>query len=78
MRVWRGSSRAARAVKLVIYLGAIVFVAWVARASYAVFFGKRPEVPLDFDTACGDTSFSCDALAGTLGPLLSLALASAL
>jgi NACHT domain len=78
VRVWRGSSRAARAVKLVIYLGAIVFVVWVARASYAVFFGKRPEVPLDFDTACGDTSFSCDALAGTLGPLLSLALASAL
>ncbi len=66
-----------RAAKFLIYLTAVVFVLWVARASFAVLFGRHPEVPLDLDTACRETSFSCDALAGTLGPVLSLALASA-
>jgi hypothetical protein len=78
VRVWRGSSPLVRFAKVVIYLAAVVFVIWVARAVYAVLFGRHPDVLLDLDTACRETSFSCDALAGTLGPVLSLALAWAL
>jgi hypothetical protein len=49
---------------------------WVARAIVVVVSGQHGFL-FDFDKACSDTSFSCDALAGTLAPVLSIALLSA-
>jgi NACHT domain len=73
---WRGSRPLVRAVRLLSYLGAVLFVVWVVRALVAVVTGSGRFL-FDFDEACRDTSFSCDALAGTLAPVLSIALVSA-
>jgi hypothetical protein len=74
---WRGSRPLVRAVRFLSYAGAVLFVAWVARALVVVVTGQRGFL-FDFDKACSDTSFSCDALAGTLAPVLSIALVSAI
>jgi len=50
---------------------------WVAVASYVVVRGNSSGLSLDLEKECGDASFSCDTLAGTFLPILSLAVASA-
>jgi hypothetical protein len=65
-----------RAVRFLSYAGAVLFVVWVVRALVAVATGDHGFL-FDVDEACSDTSFSCDALAGTLAPVLSIALVSA-
>lgn len=73
---WHGSRPQVRVVRFLCYAGAVLFVVWVARALVVVVSGRRGFL-FDFDKACSDTSFSCDALAGTLAPVLSIALVSA-
>src|SRR6266542_3452322 len=73
---WHGSRPQVRVVRFLCYAGAVLFVVWVARALVVVVSGRRGFL-FDFDKACSDTSFSCDALAGTLEPVLSIALVSA-
>jgi hypothetical protein len=58
--------------------GAVLVLALIAASLYSVVRGK-PSGDLAYaDASCDRTNFSCSVLAGTLGPLLSLALASAL
>lgn len=77
-RIWRRSRPAVRIVKFAPLADAIALIAAVARAFYVVVSGHRSSFLVDVDAACSRTSFSCDTLAGILGPLFSLALASAL
>jgi hypothetical protein len=65
-------------VKAVSVAGAALLLALIGMSLYAI-VRDRPSGYLSYlDTACNKTSFSCNVLAGTLGPLLSLALASTL
>jgi len=59
--------------------GGLILLVAVGWSLYVVILG-RPAALLGFsaDTACRNTGFSCDILAGTLGPLFSLLFASAL
>jgi hypothetical protein len=50
----------------------------IGASLYAVARGKPSGYLAYVDTVCNRTSFSCNVLAGTLGPLFSLALASTL
>jgi NACHT domain-containing protein len=73
---WRRSRFLVSAVRVLSYAGAVLFVVWVVRALVVVVTGERGFL-FDLDEACSDRSFSCDALAGTLAPVLSVALVSA-
>jgi hypothetical protein len=63
--------------RLATYVVAALFVLWVLRALYVVLWSRPASFPMDVEKACEDTDFNCDALAGILLPLSSLALASA-
>jgi hypothetical protein len=77
-RSWRPSRPLIRIVKWASVAGAALLLALIGASLYAV-IRHRPSGYLAYvDAACNRTSFSCNILAGTLGPLLSLALASAL
>jgi hypothetical protein len=56
---------------------AVVFGAWVLRAVLVVVRDDPGDVPINLEQACDNTGFSCDALSGTLAPIFSIALASA-
>ena len=73
---WRGSRPLVRVVRMLSYAGAVLFVAWIASAVVVVVSGDRGFL-FDFEDRCDATSFSCGTLAGTLAPVLSIALASA-
>jgi NACHT domain len=77
-RRWRASRPWVRVAKGVSLAGAALLLTLIAFSIYAVIHGK-PSGDLAYaDASCDKTNFSCSVLAGTLGPLLSLALASAL
>jgi hypothetical protein len=76
-RAWHRSRLLVRLGRLATYVVAALFVLWVARALYVVLRSRPASFPMDVEKACRDTSFNCDALAGILLPLSSLALASA-
>jgi NACHT domain len=74
---WHRSSPLVRVARIVTLVAAAIFLLWLVRAALAV--GGDPwDLPFDLDKACGDTGFSCEALSGTLAPIFSIALASAL
>jgi hypothetical protein len=73
---WRGSRLLVRAVTILTYAGAVLFVVWIASAVFVVVSGD-PDFMFDLEKRCGDANFSCGTLAGTLAPVLSIALASA-
>jgi hypothetical protein len=76
-RRWRPSRPLVRIVKGVSVAGVVLLLALIAASLYSVIRGK-PSGDLAYaDASCDRTNFSCSVLAGTLGPLLSLALASA-
>ena len=77
-RSWRPSRPLIRIVKGASVAGAALLVALIGVSLYAVARGKPSGYLAHVDTVCNGTSFSCNVLAGTLGPLLSLALASTL
>jgi len=67
-----------RVVKGASIAGAVLVLALIAASLYSVVRGKPSGDLAYVDASCNRTNFSCSVLAGTLGPLLSLALASAL
>ena len=76
-RAWHRSRVLVRLGRLATYVVAALFVLWVLRALYVVLWSRPASFPMDVEKACEDTDFNCDALAGILLPLSSLALASA-
>jgi hypothetical protein len=66
-----------RVGRLATYVIAALFVLWVIRALIVVVTSRPDRFPMNVEAACRDTAFNCDALAGILLPLSSLALASA-
>jgi hypothetical protein len=74
---WLRSRLLVRAARIVSYLGAALFVLWVIRAFVVLVRGRSQGIWPDLDAMCQKTTFSCDALAGTLLPVLTLAVASA-
>lgn len=77
-RRWRPSRPLVRIAKGVSVAGAVLLLALIAASLYSVIKGKPSGDLAYVDASCNRTNFSCSVLAGTLGPLLSLALASAL
>lgn len=77
-RSWRPSRPLIRVVKGASVTGAGLLLALIGVSLYAITRGKPSGYLAYVDTVCNRTSFSCNVLAGTLGPLLSLALASTL
>ena len=77
-RRWRASRPLVRIAKGTSVAGAAVLLALIAFSIYAVINGKPSGELAYADASCDKTNFSCSVLAGTLGPLLLLALASAL
>ena len=77
-RIWRPSRPLIRIAKVASLAGGILLLALVGESLYSVTLGRPAGFLAYADRACTTTSFSCNVLAGTLGPLLSLALASAL
>jgi NACHT domain len=75
-RAWHRSRLLVRMGRLATYVVAALFVLWVARALYVVVTSRPASFPMDVEKACKDTNFNCDALAGILLPISSLALAS--
>jgi hypothetical protein len=75
-RAWHRSRPLVRLGRAVIYLVAALFVLWVIRALIVVVTSRPATFPMDVEAACRDTDFNCDALAGILLPIASLALAS--
>lgn len=75
---WRSRNGLTKVLQLVSYVGGAVLLAWVVWAAVIVVTDNTHHGPIDVEQVCKDTNFSCGALAGTLGPVLSLALASAL
>jgi hypothetical protein len=75
---WRSRNGLMRVLQLVSYVGGAVLLAWVVWAAVIVVTDNTHHGPIDVEQVCKDTNFSCGALAGTLGPVFSLALASAL
>jgi hypothetical protein len=67
-----------RMVKIASVVGGVFLLVAVAWSLYVVVEGRPSSfLAVDVDRACRNTPFSCDILAGTLGPLLSLAFGSA-
>ena len=64
-------------VRLLTYAGAVLLIAWMADALYVVITHNRHHPVVDVEGICDGAQFSCSAVAGVVGPLLSLALASA-
>ena len=75
-RAWHRSRLRARIGRLATYVVAALFVLWVGRALYVVLTSRPASFPMNVEQACQDTDFNCDALAGILLPISSLALAT--
>ncbi|MDP8910100.1 MAG: hypothetical protein M3N47_13520 [Chloroflexota bacterium] len=66
-------------IQALVYLGGLLFVLWVGRALAVVISGKpNTSLPLDADSGCAETGFSCGVMGGIVMTLLSLALGSAI
>jgi len=76
-RAWHRSRLLVRVGRLATYVIAALFVLWVIRAFIVVVTSRPDRFPMNVEAACRDTAFNCDALAGILLPLSSVALASA-
>jgi hypothetical protein len=74
---WHRSNLLVRVARIVTLVAAAFFLLWLIRAALAV-RGDPWNLPFDLDKACSDTEFTCGALSGTLAPIFSIALASAL
>jgi hypothetical protein len=77
-RIWRRSRPLVKVVKIGSVAGGILLLALVAGSVYRVASGRPSGFLAYADRACGSASFSCNIISGTLGPILSLALASAI
>lgn len=78
-RTWVSGRPLVGFVKVACIVAGIVLLVSVARALYVVIVGKPSSLlGVNFDAACRNTGFSCDILAGTLGPLFSFAFVYAL
>lgn len=78
MARWRGSHPGRTAGRFVIsFLGGAILIVAVAWAAYVVISGDSRVGSVDVEARCSEKNFSCGVLAGTLVPILSLALASA-
>ena len=68
-----------RIIKIASVVGGTVLLVAVGRSLYVVVQGRASSaLGVNIDAACRNTGFSCDVLAGTLGPLFSLAFVTAL
>jgi hypothetical protein len=76
-RAWHRSRPLLRVGRVFTYVVAALFVLWVVRAFVVVVTSRPASFPMNVEAACRDTAFNCDALAGILLPISSLALASA-
>jgi len=65
-------------IKIGSVAGGILLLALVGASVYAVVAGSPSGFLAYADRVCGSASFSCNILSGILGPILSLALASAI
>jgi NACHT domain len=77
-RIWRRSRPLVRIIKIGSAAGGALLLALVGASIYAVVVGRQSGFLAYADKVCGSTSFSCNMLSGILGPILSLALASAI
>jgi len=77
-RIWRRSRPLVRIVKIGSVAGGALLLALVGASVYAVVAGSPSGALAYADKVCGSASFSCNMLSGILGPILSLALASAI
>lgn len=76
-RTWRPSRPLVQMAKAGSVVGGVLFFALIGGSIYAV-VSARPSGFLAYaDRVCNRASFSCNILSGILGPILSLALASA-
>jgi hypothetical protein len=73
---WRGTRPLVRIGWWLSYVGAVVFLLWLAASLVVVVSGDH-RFMFGLDDKCNDASFSCETLAGFLAPILSIALASA-
>lgn len=78
VRRWRRSSLLTIALLGVSYVGGAILLTSIAWAALIVISGNHHHGPVNVEAVCTRANFSCSALAGTLGPLFSLALATAL
>jgi NACHT domain len=65
-------------IKIGSVAGGVLLLAMVGASVYAVVAGSPSGFLAYADRVCGSASFSCNILSGILGPILSLALASAI
>jgi NACHT domain len=78
-RTWVRGSPLVGIVKIVSVAGGVVLLVAVAWSLRVVIAGKPVSfLGINDDTVCRNTGFSCDMLAGILGPLFSLAFATAI
>src|SRR6266852_3054640 len=77
-RIWRRSRPLVRIVKIGSVAGGALLLALVGATVYTVVVRSPSGILADADNVCGSRSFSCSMLSGILGPILSLALASAI
>jgi hypothetical protein len=78
VRRWRRSSPLTIVLRGVSYVGGVIVLAAIGYAAVIVITGNAHHGPVDIEAACTKANFSCSAVAGTLGPVFSLALATAL
>ena len=76
LRTWRHSGWFVRSIRIITIVASTLFILWVARALIVALHSQWRNVPFNLDKACENTSFSCDAAAGALVPIFSIALAS--
>jgi NACHT domain-containing protein len=77
-RTWRPSRPLVQIVKVGSALGGVLLLALIGGSVFAVVSGRPSGFLAHADSVCGSASFSCNILSGILGPILSLALASAI
>jgi hypothetical protein len=78
-RTWVSGRPVVGVVKIASVVGGAILLLAVGRSLYVVAEDKPSAVlGVNIDAICRNTGFSCDVLAGTLGPLFSLAFASSL
>ena len=77
-RIWGRSRPLVRIVKIGSVVGGLLLLALIGGSIYAVVAGGPSGFLAHADRVCGSASFSCNILSGILGPILSLALASAI
>ena len=66
------------ALRALVYVGALAWVVWVARAVAVVAGADPADFPLNADAGCREMGYSCGVMGGIVMSLLSLALGSAI